>query len=120
MPLPSVAPPHGGEAPFASEPGFQPAATVAKRVKPREDTGAGCDALAASDLARAAIADTENGRRKFERSAGNWQQRAELLREIETGLARRAAKNRAMNNGSKAPGAAIPPAIHGDCNAGAA
>lgn len=66
-----------------------PVAVANRRVKAREDTAAGCDGLATSDLERAALADTENGRRKFERSAASWQQRAGLLQGIEDGLAGR-------------------------------
>jgi hypothetical protein len=81
---------------LARGPGAAPLpAIAAKRMKAREDTAAGCDDLAVSDLARAALADTANGRHKFERSAASWQQRAGLLQGIEDGLARRTAQSRA-------------------------
>ena len=82
--------------------GAWPAAAGPKRVRAREDTGEGCDALADCDLARAAAADTENARLKFERSAASWRDRAEMLRDVEVGLARRAATTRARNKQRKA------------------
>ena len=59
-----------------------------------QDTGAGCDALAASDLARAALMDTENGRLKLQNSAESWQQRAELLHRLEAGEKTRKASDK--------------------------
>jgi len=70
---------------------LQPSMISAARTaaKPREDTIVGCEALAASDLARAALMDTENGRRKLQHSAASWQKRAELLQRIEASASKR-------------------------------
>lgn len=88
--------------PTVSDAGLlDPFAIATKRVKAREDTAAGCDGLATSDLARAALADTENGRRKFERSAASWQQRAGLLQGIESGLASRSDRSEARKARAK-------------------
>ena len=65
--------------------------TVRKTAKPRENTVAGCQELAASDLVRASGMDTRNGRRKFELSAASWQQRADLLKRLETSFEKRRA-----------------------------
>lgn len=46
---------------------------------PAEDSVAGCEGRASDDLARAADMDTENGRRRMERSAKSWAARATLL-----------------------------------------
>jgi hypothetical protein len=69
---------------------------VARNATKRpEDTFAGCEALAASDLARAAMMDTANGSLKFRQSAASWQQRAELLQRLETSFKKRKALDKA-------------------------
>ena len=74
-----------------------PTRLPAHRVTARalQDTVAGCESLAASDLARAALTDTENGRRKFQLSAETWQQRATLLLRIQTSFDKRQALDKA-------------------------
>ena len=62
-----------------------------KRVKRAEDTVAGCEALAASDLSRAAATDTSNGRLRFQHSAAAWQARADMLQRMATSFAKRKA-----------------------------
>ncbi len=47
-----------------------------------QDTVAGCRELAAADLARAALMDTANGRRRLEWSAQSWTSRAELIQRM--------------------------------------
>ena len=59
-----------------------------------EDTVGGCEALAASDLARAAAADTANGRLKFQHSGESWLQRADLLGRLQASLEKRTASER--------------------------
>ncbi|MGZ8349909.1 MAG: hypothetical protein ACXWU2_07750 [Allosphingosinicella sp.] len=44
-----------------------------------EDTPQGCRGRAADDLARAALADSEQGRRRLERSAASWTERGAML-----------------------------------------
>ena len=67
------------------------AAAGVKRVKRPEDTVAGCEALAASDLSRADDTDTSNGRLRFQRSAAAWQARADMLQRMATSFAKRKA-----------------------------
>ena len=62
---------------------------VRKTARRPEDTIAGCEALAASDLSRAAAMDTQNGRLKLEHSAASWQERAAFLRRIEISFNKR-------------------------------
>jgi hypothetical protein len=83
------------------------AVAAGKRMKSREDTVAGCDALAVSDLARAVLADTANGRRKFEQSAASWQQRAGLLQGMADGIARRSARGEAKRDRANPTGDAL-------------
>ncbi|HJQ17783.1 MAG TPA: hypothetical protein VJ859_12385 [Allosphingosinicella sp.] len=64
---------------------------VRKTARRPEDTIAGCEALAASDLNRAAAMDTRNGRLKLEHSAASWQERAAFLRRIEISFNKRKA-----------------------------
>ncbi len=47
-----------------------------------QDTVVGCRELAAADLARAALMDTANGRRRLEWSAQSWTSRAELIQRM--------------------------------------
>ena len=66
-----------------------------KRTKRAEDTIAGCEALAASDLARAVKMETRNGQLKLQHSAASWQERAALLRRLETSFNKRKALDKA-------------------------
>jgi hypothetical protein len=60
-----------------------------------QDTAAGCRDFAAADLARAALMDTENGRRRFETSARSWGSRAEMIQGLDDSFAARHAAARA-------------------------
>lgn len=75
-------------------------ASVAPRAAPRqavrsgkrtEDTGAGCRANAAADLARAGAPGGDFMRMRLEQSAAVWSERAELLERLERNFARRKA-----------------------------
>ena len=70
-------------------------AVAPKRTKRPEDTIAGCEALAASDLLRAAAMETQNGRLKLQHSAASWQERADLLHRLETSFNKRKALDKA-------------------------
>lgn len=59
------------------------------------ETVAGCEALAASALARASTMDTYNGQLRLEHSAASWQERAALLQRLETGASDRLALDKA-------------------------
>ncbi|MFL6728442.1 MAG: hypothetical protein ACJ8EI_10240 [Sphingomicrobium sp.] len=65
---------------------------VAQRRKP-EDTADGCRALAQADRDRAAEMANVQMRGTLERSAENWNNRANLLERIEGGVTARAAAN---------------------------
>ena len=80
------------QAPSEPDPG------VRKRRRQPEDTVAGCEALAASDMARAAATDTENGRRKLQHSAESWQQRADLLQRLQNSFDKREALDQAESD----------------------
>jgi hypothetical protein len=56
--------------------GDQASALDSSPGREARDTVAGCRDLAIQDRLRAAAADTENGRRMFERSAASWESRA--------------------------------------------
>ena len=78
----------GGSA--AAEPLGQPAPRVAGRQGKRaEDTGAGCRANAAADLARAGAPGGDYRRLRLEHSAAIWTERAILLERLETKFRRR-------------------------------
>jgi hypothetical protein len=64
-------------------------ALIVRGARSPEDTAAGCKALAASDHARAALMDTQNGRGKLQHSAARWEQRAELLQRLEASSSKR-------------------------------
>lgn len=75
-------------------------ASAAPRPAPRravrsgkrsEDTGAGCRANAAADLARAGAPGGDFMRMRLEQSAAVWNERAELLERLERNFARRKA-----------------------------
>ncbi len=68
-----------------------------------QDTVAGCRELAAADLARAALVDTANGRRRFEGSAQSWSNRAELIQQMDDSFdARQAIAMREWEDGEPA------------------
>ncbi len=46
------------------------------------DTVEGCRGLALADLARAALMDTSNGRRRLESSASSWNKRADFIQDL--------------------------------------
>jgi hypothetical protein len=68
-----------------------PGATPSKEAR---DTVAGCRDRAAQDRLQAAGADTENGRRVFERSAASWEARADEMQEGEDASAQQRAVDR--------------------------
>ena len=57
--------------------------------KSARDTALGCCARAAADLERALLADTANGRLRFESSARSWSERGALLARLEASFAAR-------------------------------
>ena len=59
--------------------------------KPAEETVSGCRGLAEADLARAALADTSNGRQRLEASAASWNSRADMIQEQEDSFVERRA-----------------------------
>jgi hypothetical protein len=61
----------------------------ARHSKRTEDTGAGCRANAAADLARAAAPGGDYMRVRLERSAAVWTERATLLERLEKNFKRR-------------------------------
>ena len=63
--------------------------------KPAEETVSGCRGLAEADLARAALADTANGRGRLEASAASWNSRADMIQEGEDSFAERQAEAKA-------------------------
>lgn len=63
--------------------------------KAAQDTAAGCHELAAADLARASLMDTENGRRRLESSASSWTSRAQLIQRLDDSFEARRASARA-------------------------
>jgi hypothetical protein len=65
--------------------------TVGTTRRAFQDTAVGCHELAAADLARALLMDTENARQRFETSASSWTARAELIQRLDDSFeARRA------------------------------
>lgn len=67
------------------------------------DTVEGCRGLALADLARAALMDTTNGRRRLESSASSWNKRAELIQSLDdTSEARQAAAAAEWEDGEAA------------------
>ncbi len=74
----------------ASAPRAMPRQAV-RSGKRTEDTGAGCRANAAADLARAASPGGGFMRLRLEHSAAVWNERAELLERLERNFARRKA-----------------------------
>lgn len=85
--------------PTPSLPGLRPSAPLGagtagaapRRTKRPEDTVAGCEARAASDLTSAAATGTVNGRLKLEHSAAVWRGRAAMLQRMATSFAKRKA-----------------------------
>jgi hypothetical protein len=70
-----------------------------------QDTVAGCHGLAAADIARASLMDTENGRRRLESSALSWANRAELIQRLDDSFEeRRAVARSEWEEGEPAPG----------------
>jgi hypothetical protein len=70
-----------------------------------EDSVAGCRGLAAADIARAALMDTANGRRRLEASALSWTSRAELMQRLDDSFEIRQAIAKAeWADGEAAPG----------------
>lgn len=57
----------------------RPRQSAIRTKKAAQDTAAGCREFAAADLARAALANTENGRRRLETSAVSWASRAHMI-----------------------------------------
>ena len=66
-----------------------PPVQIGRKHKP-VDTARGCTERAAADLAKAALSEIANVRRRFETSAAAWTSRAATLRRIEDGAAARA------------------------------
>ena len=63
--------------------------------KSARDTASGCCERAAADLERALMADTANGRLRFESSARSWRERGAMLERLEASFAARQAPARA-------------------------
>jgi hypothetical protein len=80
-------PPPVMAAPAAEGPGATPG-------KEARDTVAGCRDRAADDRLHAVGADTENGRRVFERSAASWEARADEIQEGDRASAQQRAADR--------------------------
>jgi hypothetical protein len=67
------------------------------------DTAEGCRGLAVADLARAALMDTVNGRRRLESSALSWNSRADLIQRLDDSFdARQAAAAAEWQDGEAA------------------
>jgi hypothetical protein len=75
----------------SAEPGAVPRRQAVRSGKRAEDTGVGCRANAAADLARAATPGGDFMRVRLEHSAAVWNDRAELLERLERNFARRKA-----------------------------
>ena len=67
----------------------------ARTHKAVQDTAEGCRAYAAADTARAALMDTENGRRRLELSASTWLTRSHVLQRLDDSYLARQAMARA-------------------------
>jgi hypothetical protein len=77
---------------------------ASRTQKAVQDTVAGCRELAAADVARASLMDTENGRRRLETSAQSWTNRAELIqRQDDSFETRRAIARSEWEEGESAP-----------------
>lgn len=75
---------------LAAMPPLEPAPRApARHNKRAEDTGAGCRANAAADLARAGAPGGDYMRVRLERSAAVWTERAALLERLEKNFKRR-------------------------------
>jgi hypothetical protein len=83
--------PFGTIDPVSTEPGAVPRRQAVRSGKRSEDTGAGCRANAAADLARAGAPGGDFMRMRLEQSAAVWNERAELLERLERNFARRKA-----------------------------
>jgi len=83
--------PFGTIDPTSTEPGVVPRRQAVRSGKRTEDTGVGCRANAAADLARAGAPGGDFMRVRLEHSAAVWSERAELLERIERSFARRKA-----------------------------
>jgi hypothetical protein len=68
-----------------------------KGLNGARDTAAECHTRAAADRVRADKMDTQNGRRKFEESAANWDVRGELLGRLEASFDKRERLDAAAN-----------------------
>jgi hypothetical protein len=67
------------------------------------DTVEGCRGLALADLARAALMDTANGRRRLESSASSWNKRADFIQDLaDNSEARQAVAAAEWNDGEAA------------------
>ncbi len=75
----------------------------ARNNKSVHDTVSGCRDFAAADLARAALMDTENGRRKLEHSAGSWHSRADMLQRLDDSFEARHAAAAELNSQVRGP-----------------
>lgn len=60
-----------------------PERLAARTRNAAQDTAAGCRKFAAADLARSALVDTENGRRRLETSSLSWANRALLIQRLD-------------------------------------
>ena len=78
---PHPARPTPGQTGTTSAPG-EPSLSAGQGPKPPEDSVEGCRAHAAVDLAHASTLGTSNARRKYERSAASWTERADLLQRV--------------------------------------
>jgi len=76
----------GASAPPSKTPVPRSAVRSGRRA---EDTGAGCRANAAADLARAHAPGGDYMRQRLEQSAAVWTERASLLERLEDGFRRR-------------------------------
>ena len=68
-----------------------------------QNTAAGCRDRAAADLLEASTLVAANERRRFERSAESWSQRADLLGRVETSFKKRAALDEASRQYERVP-----------------
>ena len=80
--------------PVLADPAAPAEGADASPCKEARDTVAGCRGRAAEDRLQAASADTENGRRVFERSAASWEARADEIQEGENASAGQRAADR--------------------------
>ena len=73
----------------APPPRTPPSMPTVRHNRRAEDTGAGCRANAAADLARAGAPGGDYMRRRLEQSAAVWTERATLLERLEKSFQRR-------------------------------